>query len=1154
MHCGVVQGLAKALNDDFELDVGIKFRIKRTHTEANLARQLNYQKQKRWKADEALKMFKGISSQYQRTLPRDVIVRVGLSNPLINSRQLRDMLSADGIAAIGHSSVAKVRDAFAESLKCFVKQKVAAEVAVGVIENRGKANHTFYALHVHDEALMRFRSYDKVDVEAFGGCANGPVFSRGRYSKVQNNAISVFTSPGAKPIDWLSELQPLARKTGLTVATAICTSIEEVVEACMLNLQADTPLRFLHLLVGDGVNTNENSAKRVLQRCLVNLQKNNIEYRLLVWKCSSHQSNLVVMVAIVGCLMTNVLDSNVLCATLSRLYKYLTPAYLDEFTASLRDLVVSSFTMCHDFRSDETERCQEVSRKLVALYGDHVLPHSLIRLRNKDLSRMEHLCPEGTDITTVRKAMFDLLLRLVWLVEEKPVVTRFFLFAPCCFALLRMILLGLPVTIFSAGALGMETDNSKRLKAVRAFYTDPTTPKLLRRVCLCLRLTMFATSLTAKKSKSTDAVPVLVRLGRGEVQERTSQLLVEMLPLLPNDTVLDLTDTFTSLLLTQAHLVIRFDLYLKYPTRLWTLVRKFNRELYGAVIIEFLHTDDKLLDVGYSVLLKREAWTVGKDVEADAVAYIMSDNVQAELVGVFENATATSLDVERKHASDKKFETTKVTGCAAASRNCILRKYLSSRRVVLDCKNNATASYKKIMHLNIRALALERRPELFPRARGKLHWQLDVSRADQKVIVNEGDPAALSKYIEENKEQLEAELSSRKNAMKHKAAAKAAIPMTHDDWLKHIVDNDEEFSELLQSASKQRRSVSERLRADPEWGEVPRIYPRICREHGHSPEWSHLRPGFYCFKHLDFLLVCFVASIGHTVFACPLSSTAANQEYEFVYRPLFHKAFKPIGLVFDCAGLTDDVEAYKLDYEAKDFRIDRVVIMMTGAAVIERPARATAAAASSHEGPAVDVEECDDDQELRDYFAKVDDVADSDCESVCSSKDTSIDSSDDSVSDVGSESSDEVQMGKKAKAAGGTWSVYSNGYFTFTDNPQYPDVKARAVDRWCNAECMGVAGKSKTVVPEHFGEDRSAPHRSMLVLKAWMLWKANTNDFCNKRASRRRLFAKEAIDLRLAISSMSCAVAPTTGNEHADSMIRKWMPQVLVPATVSVVD
>ncbi len=44
MHCGVVQGLEKALNEDFELDVDTKFRSKRTSAEANLARQLNYQK------------------------------------------------------------------------------------------------------------------------------------------------------------------------------------------------------------------------------------------------------------------------------------------------------------------------------------------------------------------------------------------------------------------------------------------------------------------------------------------------------------------------------------------------------------------------------------------------------------------------------------------------------------------------------------------------------------------------------------------------------------------------------------------------------------------------------------------------------------------------------------------------------------------------------------------------------------------------------------------------------------------------------------------------------------------------------------------------------------------------------------------------------
>ena len=69
---------------------------------------------------------------------------------------------------------------------------------------------------------------------------------------------------------------------------------------------------------------------------------------------------------------------------------------------------------------------RDKSRALVALYGDAVLPPALMRLRNRDLSSMEHVCPAGTDERVVKKAMFDLLLRLVWLVEEKPVVTHFF--------------------------------------------------------------------------------------------------------------------------------------------------------------------------------------------------------------------------------------------------------------------------------------------------------------------------------------------------------------------------------------------------------------------------------------------------------------------------------------------------------------------------------------------------------------------------------------------------------------------------------------------------------------------------------------------------------------------------------------------------------
>ncbi len=98
---------------------------------------------------------------------------------------------------------------------------------------------------------------------------------------------------------------------------------------------------------------------------------------------------------------------------------------------------------------------------------------------------------------------------------------------------------------------------------------------------------------------------------------------------------------------------------------------------------------------------------------------------------------------------------------------------------------------------------------------------------------------------------------------------------------------------------------------------------------------------------------------------------------------------------------------------------------------------------------------------------------------------------DDSDADVESGSNDSVQWGKKAF---GSCVVHSNGYFTVTDNPDFPDVKVKALEKWCKADCLGRTAKSKTVVPTHFGEDRSAPHRSMLVLKAWMMWKARSNN------------------------------------------------------------
>ena len=41
---------------------------------------------------------------------------------------------------------------------------------------------------------------------------------------------------------------------------------------------------------------------------------------------------------------------------------------------------------------------------------------------------------------------------------------------------------------------------------------------------------------------------------------------------------------------------------------------------YASEIMEFVYIDDEQLDAGYTLLLKHQAWIVGKGIEAQAVS------------------------------------------------------------------------------------------------------------------------------------------------------------------------------------------------------------------------------------------------------------------------------------------------------------------------------------------------------------------------------------------------------------------------------------------------------------------------------------------------------------------------------------------------------
>ena len=128
-----------------------------------------------------------------------------------------------------------------------------------------------------------------------------------------------------------------------------------------------------------------------------------------------------------------------------------------------------------------------------------------------------------------------------------------------------------------------------------------------------------------------------------------------------------------SLFKTQAHIVARFAAYAGYPTSVWRMTKKFNAPGYLRAVDEFLIAPDSELDYGYSLPLRAEALSTG--CAASAKSFLLSDEVQSELTALVVEASATPLDVERKHQQDKRSEKRRVSTLARMSRNSILQRY-----------------------------------------------------------------------------------------------------------------------------------------------------------------------------------------------------------------------------------------------------------------------------------------------------------------------------------------------------------------------------------------------------------------------------------------------------------------------------------------------
>ncbi len=1108
--------------------------------------QRAYFKRKAEKLQKQLHQYSGKKSH--GFLNRMWLVRVGLQDPTVPARSLeqfcREFHDVE-VSTISATTIASSRDAFCELIKLQMGRVVADAIGQmsGSVEN---VSLPLVLCHLHDEAALRLRSFD---------ASLGQRRIRSRSSKIQNNVLRMHI--GRDAFEILTDLQPLLKKDGPSIAQALIDTVAEVlkhVEEATVKEQSE--IRLLHVLTGDGVPTNLAAARFLLghfQR-LTALGGTKFVYFLIPHVCASHQANLAVSMAITICSPDS---PDVLPANCSRLFKYLIPDYIEEFSAALRRYVEQNLSFLKGDPATCVPQAQQTRRQnLYDLYGDAVLPSEWLNFFNFDLGSLCHISADDRCLEDLRRTGFDLLHKYVMKIEEKPVVTRFFLFAPCIEGLLRLKLCQIPPEVFELSMTRPQERNQKRLTKFHAFLAAPSTEDRLKRACLCLQLTTHAVALTVTHAPSVPAgvetEPLLVRLAKGEVQQKTIAHLHRLLTLLPLDPDLAIADTVKALLATEAHLVLRFNRYAEYPTKILFMCERFNPEGFVREIEVFLMTDDSKLDAGYGLPLKREAWARGQ--LRDALHFMLSAQVQEELEQVFSHAQGISLDVERRHQAVKRSEKTKVISVSSASRNNIIQRYRLQRCRLLRQLESQRKIAKKQRHINARALAIKRRPDLVKRPRGKLRWEKNVSKAQASSIVQEGNSEQFTSFFEEHKDELEREAAQRRQSAKsilRKAEAKL-LPITNKDWMEYIEKNEVLFHDMLKQATARRRVHNQRLRPNPEMCRpAKRLLPHTSVQS--SDVWQKIllqqKPGWFC------VLVNGTSKI--VFFGCGLSGKTLvveleahpTQKRQFILpvRAFSSGIFKPADSLLSgahCHVATVEIFALDVEFVTAMDNTD-LVLRISGATGLQlRPRKRKDKKGNPLETASSQSEE-DDEDSLK--FPELSSA--SEAETVVSQVEAEELLEEDPTADVSDDDGGAAPNEPEAKAAPGTHIVESDTYFSLANYHMtggHGDAKIILRNRWCCPPPVGMGSthKSKTVQIALFDTDLRHPVRTYWVLRSWSLWRSRENNWVEQNSARKAWYNREFSKLQSEIQRLG-AGAHSTGNAEADRLIRLWVPDLL---------
>ena len=124
--------------------------------------------------------------------------------------------------------------------------------------------------------------------------------------------------------------------------------------------------------------------------------------------------------------------------------------------------------------------------------------------------------------------------------------------------------------------------------------------------------------------------------------------------------------------------------------------------------------------------------------------------------------------------------------------------------------------------------------------------------------------------------------------------------------------------------------------------------------------------------------------------------------------------------------------------------------------------------------------------------------------------------------------------------------LWSDPYFSVWGHPNLPFLRLVVRDLWRQPppRGMGTATLSKQVTPKQYGEQCDDPVRSLLLLRAWALWRARQGGWATAQRGRARHFREQEVLLEREVRSLQ-AKCKLLGNRKANAVLSEWAPDVV---------